>query len=358
MKRFLLILLTVFAGFGLTACSNKDSDSSSQQDAKYTVTFSVDGSVEEVVSDVLNGTTVKLPTDPSKEGYVFNGWFVNGVEFTTETKVTSNLIVTAEFLGLFNVTFLIENEEYEGLNSIDDLEEENNDTEDLEEENDDVEDLEDENNDTEDETETPEEVSPYIVVLSYEEVLEGTTVELPETNPTKEGYVFVGWFANGVKFTEETKVTSDLELIAVFTDSYTITFSIEGADDIVITDVIAGDKINLPANPEVAGFVFKGWFIGENEVTSAIEIVDGDVVVTAKFAELFTVSFYDDENGELVLTYEVEDDSRIVLPTENPTREGYEFAGWITTKGWGVTIVSTISEDTVIYALWLEIVSE
>lgn len=57
MKRFLLILLTVLAGFGLTACSNKDSDSSSQQDAKYTVTFSVDGSVEEVVSDVLNGTT-------------------------------------------------------------------------------------------------------------------------------------------------------------------------------------------------------------------------------------------------------------------------------------------------------------
>ncbi len=345
MKKLVLVLLAVFTVFGLAACSSDKEDTTKT----YTVSFHVDGLVELIHSDVEYGSTVTLPsTDPTKEGYVFNGWFVNGVEFTATTEVTSDIAATAQFLGLFTVSFLVENPDYVETFELSD---ETNDEDEVTEEE-----LEAEEELTDEEELEEETNAPFISVLTYENVLEGTTVTLPENDPVKEGYVFIGWYTNDVKFTETSKVTSNLELVALFSEAFTVTFVIEGADDIVFTDVIAGDVISLPTNPEVDGFLFKGWFIGEDEITSDITVVDANVEVTAKFVVVYTITFYDELSGNVLSVVTAEYGEVIMDLIDIPTKEGYVFKNWRTVEGgYALDDESTVTISTGIYATWTAI---
>ena len=68
MKRYLVLILSVIAAFAaaisLTACGKVD----------FTVKFSVDG---ETYASVSTGGSevIKMPADPQKDGYTFDGWF-------------------------------------------------------------------------------------------------------------------------------------------------------------------------------------------------------------------------------------------------------------------------------------------
>ncbi len=68
-------------------------------DSSFTVSFNADGGKCDTLSlDVESGkTAASLPT-PTKEGFVFGGWFdENGNEFTTSTAVTASITVTAKW---------------------------------------------------------------------------------------------------------------------------------------------------------------------------------------------------------------------------------------------------------------------
>ena len=43
---------------------------------EYTVTFNVDGEEYKVIK-VAEGASVELPTEPTKEGYIFIGWYLD-----------------------------------------------------------------------------------------------------------------------------------------------------------------------------------------------------------------------------------------------------------------------------------------
>ena len=63
----------------------------------YTVTFK-DGSNTYKTITATSGYTISLPTNPSRSGYTFNGWFdSNGNAFTSKTTVTSDKTVTASW---------------------------------------------------------------------------------------------------------------------------------------------------------------------------------------------------------------------------------------------------------------------
>lgn len=62
----------------------------------YTVIFNVDGEEYKVLK-VSEGTSVELPTEPAKEGYIFIGWYLDGEPFDEDTEITENLTLDAEW---------------------------------------------------------------------------------------------------------------------------------------------------------------------------------------------------------------------------------------------------------------------
>jgi uncharacterized repeat protein (TIGR02543 family) len=81
-----ILLFTLFSGGGDSA-----SDS-------FTVTFADGATTSEII--VRRDGTVMRPADPTREGYVFIGWFLNGQPFDFNTRVTSDLRLEARWLSI------------------------------------------------------------------------------------------------------------------------------------------------------------------------------------------------------------------------------------------------------------------
>lgn len=76
MKKLLVLILSVLAAFtaiiSLTACGKTD----------FTVKFSIDGETYATVS-AGGSEVVKMPADPQKDGYTFDGWFLDDGVWTS-----------------------------------------------------------------------------------------------------------------------------------------------------------------------------------------------------------------------------------------------------------------------------------
>lgn len=133
-----------------------------------------------------------------------------------------------------------------------------------------------------------------VTFMSDDKVLESLTVRedgtiKEPTAPTKEGYIFVGWFSNGERFNfSTTKVTEDLKLEARWTKDnaiiYTITFDSKGGDKVESIKVEKNNVIgNLPT-PTKKGYTFIGWYFG-TEMVDNNTIVTRDMTLVAKWEE-------------------------------------------------------------------------
>ena len=67
------------------------------QIVKYTVTFDSNGGSTVEAATVKDGEKVTKPTDPTKEGYVFKGWFNGETEYDFESAVTTNITLVAKW---------------------------------------------------------------------------------------------------------------------------------------------------------------------------------------------------------------------------------------------------------------------
>lgn len=63
----------------------------------HTVTFDTQGGTKIDPVMVRCGNPVAQPITPSKAGYYFSGWFLNGSKYNFSTRVTSDITITAEF---------------------------------------------------------------------------------------------------------------------------------------------------------------------------------------------------------------------------------------------------------------------
>lgn len=63
----------------------------------HTVTFDTQGGTKINPVEVRCGNPVAQPITPSKAGYYFSGWFLNGSKYNFSTSVTSDITITAEF---------------------------------------------------------------------------------------------------------------------------------------------------------------------------------------------------------------------------------------------------------------------
>lgn len=196
-KRFLVLLLTLVSVFVLTSCSKK-----------FTVDFVVDGETIES-SEIKKNAKVSAPANPTKEGYEFAEWQVDGKKYDFSSKVTGNLTITATFNAKsIKVNF---------ING----------------------------------------VSKNTVTVKY-----GEKVAKP-ADPTKEGYVFNGWKLNGQAYDFNAVVKSAITLTADWKEAedavfYTITLNLDGGNGEASVRVLENGTPTIP-NPTKEGYEFKGW---------------------------------------------------------------------------------------------------
>lgn len=181
------------------------------------------------------------------------------------------------------------------------------------------------------------------------------------TEPTKEGYVFLGWFVS-LEATEAFEFTAmplgGATLYAKYqVRLYKITFV--SYAEIGVTEITAeyGTPINPPTDPIRQGYTFKGWYLDE-ETTIPYEFTvmpAEDITLYAKWEpNVVTVTFvYLDGSDNTVITGNVGD----TLTEITPTKDGYTFDGWYTDIYFDnkfTEFIFPVSNIT-LYALWIPI---
>ena len=168
----------------------------------------------------------------------------------------------------------------------------------------------------------------------------GTAITAP-ANPTREGYTFIGWD----KAIPATMPAENMTITAKWkVNQYTITFDSNGGSEIAPITQDYGTVIAAPANPTREGYTFIGW---DKAIPSTMPAEK--MIITAKWAvNQYTITF-DTAGGSAVASITQDYGTAITAPAD-PTREGYTFIGW------DKAIPTTMpAENMIITAKWRDI---
>ena len=165
----------------------------------------------------------------------------------------------------------------------------------------------------------------------------GTEITAPD-NPTRKGYTFKGWD----KEIPETMPAENITVKAQWEiNQYTITFDTNGGSEIAPITQDYGTEITAPDNPTRKGYTFKGW---DKEIPETMPAEN--ITVKAQWEiNQYTIAF--DTNGGSEIAPITQDYGTEITAPDNPTRKGYTF------KGWDKEIPETMpAENITITARW------
>lgn len=115
----------------------------------------------------------------------------------------------------------------------------------------------------------------------------------------------------------------NLKFTAVFEDTrteHTITYQVEGMEDIVVK-YKSGETIVKPEDPIVEGYTFHGWEPSLPEIMPAENLI----VKAILSIQNYTITYQVEGMEDCVVLYTK---GETIVKPENPIREGYTFMGW------------------------------
>ncbi|MBP5582574.1 MAG: InlB B-repeat-containing protein, partial [Bacteroidales bacterium] len=297
----------------------------------YSITLNVnDGTIaEEYVSNYTYGMGSTLPTNVTRQGYTFMGWFVNSnfdgsaVKAVSATEYGDKTFWAKWQVETYTVTLQTNGGTINAGN-----------------------------------------ISGYMF---------GVGAELP-SDVTKTGHSFVGWYAdedfNSAEFSAiAVNETGDKTFYAKWTvDNYSILYNINGGmiNKDELDEYTYGFGAELPTDVTRTGYTFVGWYDNVNLIgTPFTEITEEDFGNKSFYAKWNTNIYaieYDVNGGTInsgnVTSYQYGSD--VILPTD-VTRQGYTFTGWhfvaqdMTEEEGAVAIMQVSSidfGDKTYYAWW------
>ena len=240
----------------------------------YTVTLHANGGTIADGKDVTGytyGVGATLPTDVTRTGYTFKGWYDN--ENLTGSPVTA--------IGDTETG----NKEYWAK----------------------------------------WEINQYTITVKPENGKADITITqdygTPITAPTltREGYQFNGWD----KTFPTTMPAENMTITAKWkVNQYTITFDSNGGSEIAPITQDYGTAIAAPADPTREGYTFIGW---DKAIPATMPAEN--MIITAKWkVNQYTITF--DSNGGSEIAPITQDYGTAITAPADPTREGYTFIGW------------------------------
>lgn len=295
----------------------------------YIVTFDSNGGTIVESQSLNRGDTAIKPIDPSKDGYKFDGWYLNGEKYYFDSKVKKDIKLEARWIkkgdvGTVTVTF-----DTDGGSKIEAI-----------------------------------------------EIEVGEKIKKP-TDPTKEGYVFVEWLLDNNSFNFDNGIVSDIKLKASYKkleeDNVVITFNSNGGSSVATQAIKKGEKVSKPANPTRTGYTFNGWYLGKTIYDFNKEI-NSDITLKAEWTKnetsgntgnnnqtekptpaptpevtKYTVSF-NSNGGSAVASQTIVAGGKATKPA-NPSRDGYKFIGWMHNGG-AYNFDSAVNGNVILTAEW------
>ena len=298
----------------------------------YTVTFDYnDGKTGNATVDVAQDTAIgaaKMPKDPTKKGYTFEGWFNGETKLTAETVITGNVIYTAKWTPI-RYTIKFDKNAADAVGSMNDIS------------------------------------------ATYDE-----EVQLPLCAFTREGYTFTGWGSYKGEDKVKNLAGKDGAVVTLKASwrglpvNVIANLNYSDAENIVRTGAV-GNNYNYIVKPDGGtqyselespvrpGYIFDGWFDaaeGGNEITNqykfTAEDAEKDVTLYAHWSEAVTITF--DKNGGTFYCAEKKDIRKGTAYGSLPdaSMSGKAFDGWYTAKEGGTKVENDtiFNEDTTLYA--------
>lgn len=239
-KRFLIaiaiVMVLILSVAVFVACNENQTKS-------YTVKF-VDGESEVKSVSVEEGKTIAdadVPADLTKDGYVFEGWYVGDVAFDKSAAITADVTYSAKWTKLHTVKFV-----------------------------------------------DGDETIKTATVKDGEKLKDA---DIP-ADLTASGKVFEGWFDGTTAFDKDATITADKTFAAKWVGLFNVTFK-NGEETIKVAQVKDGAVIaaaDIPEDPTDDNYAFIGWFVGETAYDSSAAVTS-DIVVNAKFGTIYKSYF-------------------------------------------------------------------
>ena len=234
-KRFLIaiaiVMVLILSVAVFVACNENQTKS-------YTVKF-VDGESEVKSVSVEEGKTIAdadVPADLTKDGYVFEGWYVGDVAFDKSAAITADVTYSAKWTKLHTVKFV-----------------------------------------------DGDETIKTATVKDGEKLKDA---DIP-ADLTATGKAFEGWFDGTTAFDKDATITADKTFAAKWVGLFNVTFK-NGEETIKVAQVKDGAVIaaaDIPEDPTDDNYAFIGWFVGEAAYDSSAAVTS-DIVVNAKFGNI------------------------------------------------------------------------
>lgn len=239
-KRFLIaiaiVMVLILSVAVFVACNENQTKS-------YTVKF-VDGESEVKSVSVEEGKTIAdadIPADLTKDGYVFEGWYVGDVAFDKSAAITADVTYSAKWTKLHTVKFV-----------------------------------------------DGDETIKTATVKDGEKLKDA---DVP-ADLTATGKAFEGWFDGTTAFDKDATITADKTFAAKWVGLFNVTFK-NGEETIKVAQVKDGAVIaaaDIPEDPTDDNYAFIGWFVGETAYDSSAAVTS-DIVVSAKFSTIYKSYF-------------------------------------------------------------------
>ena len=209
----------------------------------YTVTFDSAGGSAVTAQTIEAGQKATKPADPTKSGYDFMGWTLNGSAYDFNTAVNGDITLVATW--------------------------------------------------------EQQQVQPTVYTVTFDsnggsavtaQSIEAGQKATKPADPTKAGYDFKGWTLNGSAYDFNSAVNGDITLVAtweqqqVVPTTYTVSFAANGGTGTMADVTGISGEYTLPANGFTApdGKQFKAWSVGGVEKAVGDKItVTADTTVTA-----------------------------------------------------------------------------
>ena len=213
----------------------------------FTVTFMAYGGTPEPLAQIVKkGEKAQEPIDVKKERFTLKGWTLGGDAYDFTTAVIADIVLKAQWevdagVMVRKVTYVANGGKFA---------------------------------DGSDRMEV--------------EVADETLANRP-TDPVKDGCALTRWTLDGAEYDFTQKVTSDIELVAQWEEQFfkVVFIANGGSPEPEIQRVKKGEKARKPSSeeePKMAGYVFKGWMLGEERYDFTKEVTK-DIVLLAKWAE-------------------------------------------------------------------------
>lgn len=252
----------------------------------YTLTFDTVGGSEIEPVTATSNTHLIEPSDPLKEGYQFVNWYVDAdytmlYHFDGKTMQPNDFTIYAKWEQLYTLSLVVDGETtykyYDGL----------------------------------------------------------TVIAVPE-NPVKEGYVFEGWYSNGIEYGFNCLLSSDVTCEAVFHSQNTsVEVSYYNGSNLVATsdNLKEGETLVHSVLADTEYTYFAGWYTDAAFNKAATDYVPSeDTVYYALFVQ---------KNEYAKISYTVDDVTNYVYVTKGETVDAEE---WSTLFGTCKYVVSSTGE--------------